>query len=268
MKRACIECGAISDKWRCEKHRRFIQSRTPANRPRRNGSTRTWRKTRERVLERDGHRCVECGSADGLTVDHVVAREYGGTDDDHNLITRCTACHAERHGAAPRSTHVAHGDAKTVYALVPPQQLIALCGPPGSGKTSLTQLLTIPSVSADDYRHGDFTRTGTRKAFAIAYEKASEILRRGESVIFDSTAVTSRSRASLRSLGRSHHVATSLVVMECSLKELLERNKQRAVAVPEFTIAQMYEDYQLAKDTIEHEGFRTVLYLKGGTQNL
>lgn len=44
------------------------------------------------VLERDGHRCVRCGSARDLTMDHDIPVAKGGSNDADNLVTMCRAC--------------------------------------------------------------------------------------------------------------------------------------------------------------------------------
>lgn len=68
------------------------------------GSTRAWRRRRLAVLDRDGWRCrvlvdvdgriVELGGTECLrpadTVDHVVPRVLGGTDDPGNLRAACS----------------------------------------------------------------------------------------------------------------------------------------------------------------------------------
>jgi 5-methylcytosine-specific restriction endonuclease McrA len=81
-----------------------------ARQKRREGYTRLmrhprWRSLRERILNRDGHRCRHCGSAQGLEVHHrqyrldgrtgrlVLPWEYG----DDTLVTLCRDCHREGH---------------------------------------------------------------------------------------------------------------------------------------------------------------------------
>lgn len=49
------------------------------------------------VLDRDKHKCRQCGSDDMLEVHHIVERCNGGTDDISNLITLCAVCHANKH---------------------------------------------------------------------------------------------------------------------------------------------------------------------------
>lgn len=51
---------------------------------------------RERIYERDGHRCVECGSGDDLTLDHIYPRSLAGNDSDDNLRTLCRPCNSRK----------------------------------------------------------------------------------------------------------------------------------------------------------------------------
>lgn len=59
------------------------------------GSTARWRRLRELVLTRDGWRCQLNGprcQGEAHTVDHLVARKHGGTDDLDNLVAACAPC--------------------------------------------------------------------------------------------------------------------------------------------------------------------------------
>lgn len=63
-------------------------------------------KIRHQVFERDGFVCVDCGRAPRkdrvqLQAHHVVSVSKGGTNDDGNLVTLCTDCHAGRHAIEP-----------------------------------------------------------------------------------------------------------------------------------------------------------------------
>jgi RNA-directed DNA polymerase len=53
-----------------------------------------WADLRPTVLERDGHRCAQCGSPENLHVHHRQARRRGGTNQMDNLQTLCERCHA------------------------------------------------------------------------------------------------------------------------------------------------------------------------------
>ena len=57
---------------------------------------RRWAAVRRAVLKRDGFRCVECGRAGKLEVDHIVPmRREPGQDvyDVNGLQTLCRSCH-------------------------------------------------------------------------------------------------------------------------------------------------------------------------------
>ena len=58
---------------------------------------RQYRRIRREILERDGCRCVKCGKAGRLEVDHIEPREHGGSDDPENLRALCVDCHFKRH---------------------------------------------------------------------------------------------------------------------------------------------------------------------------
>lgn len=51
---------------------------------------------RRLIFERDGFRCVYCGSTDRLEVDHVVPRARGGANVAANLATACRPCNASK----------------------------------------------------------------------------------------------------------------------------------------------------------------------------
>ena len=56
---------------------------------------------RDAALERDGHRCVRCGSEEQLVVHHKDGNGRGASNPNNsleNLETLCRACHATEHG--------------------------------------------------------------------------------------------------------------------------------------------------------------------------
>ena len=61
-----------------------------------------WKKRRLRILDRDGWRCVECGAASRLEVDHIEPLWEGGLEEDSNLQALCRTCHILKH-KRPRS---------------------------------------------------------------------------------------------------------------------------------------------------------------------
>ena len=90
--RVCSEpgCPEITEKGsRCPAHTRYSKGR---------GSTYQWRKTRDRILRRDGYRCTytdedgnRCPERDRLHVDHVFPVSLGGGDEPENLRVLCQA---------------------------------------------------------------------------------------------------------------------------------------------------------------------------------
>jgi 5-methylcytosine-specific restriction endonuclease McrA len=53
---------------------------------------------REQAMERDGGRCVECGSTFWLELSHDIPRGRGGSDVLENVHMRCKRDHIKRDG--------------------------------------------------------------------------------------------------------------------------------------------------------------------------
>lgn len=75
----------------------------PRRKKKRNGSAKGCTPPlRERIFDRDDGRCRYCGvlvvrghnlrRGDQFTIDHVIPRSRGGTNDESNLVTACFAC--------------------------------------------------------------------------------------------------------------------------------------------------------------------------------
>lgn len=60
------------------------------------------KRVRYEVLRRDGFTCRYCHSAEAeLTVDHVIPRALGGTDEPSNLVAACRDCNAGKSSTKP-----------------------------------------------------------------------------------------------------------------------------------------------------------------------
>lgn len=63
--------------------------------------------TRMAIYHRDGFCCVYCGTGSedgrGLTLDHLLACELGGTNDATNLVTCCRSCNSAKGALTMRS---------------------------------------------------------------------------------------------------------------------------------------------------------------------
>lgn len=51
---------------------------------------------RAEVFERDGRRCVKCGTVEDLTLDHVHPWSLGGADTADNLRVLCRSCNSRK----------------------------------------------------------------------------------------------------------------------------------------------------------------------------
>lgn len=47
--------------------------------------------------------CVYCGSAEDLTLDHILPLRLGGTNDDNNLASACRSCNSRKRGRTPEA---------------------------------------------------------------------------------------------------------------------------------------------------------------------
>ena len=73
--------------------RRVLRA-TPLSDFHRRVNRKAWRRVRLHVLERDGHRCADCGRAGRFEVDHVKPLHHGGAAlDPDNLQALCRSCH-------------------------------------------------------------------------------------------------------------------------------------------------------------------------------
>lgn len=96
-KRGCS--GTTTDRsGYCEAHRNegWQQHQRGLSRHQR-GYGNKWEIIRARILKRDRHICQAClrngRPRPAETVDHIIPKAHGGTDDDRNLESLCYSCH-------------------------------------------------------------------------------------------------------------------------------------------------------------------------------
>lgn len=68
--------------------------------------TRKVRVNRSRVYRRDNHECVYCGSKKQLTLDHVIPKSRGGTNEWSNLVTCCFKCNLKKGNRTPEEANM------------------------------------------------------------------------------------------------------------------------------------------------------------------
>jgi len=64
------------------------------------------RANRNRIYKRDGYECVYCGSYKNLTLDHVIPKSRGGTNDWTNLVTSCIKCNLKKADRTPEEARM------------------------------------------------------------------------------------------------------------------------------------------------------------------
>ena len=62
-----------------------------------------WKYLRIKILNRDGNKCVRCGSNNNLRIHHIKPVDLEGSNELDNLETLCSTCHkSEHHTLWPR----------------------------------------------------------------------------------------------------------------------------------------------------------------------
>jgi len=97
-------CANTTHKRYCDKHNKdhktthkWGSDKIRGNRHQR-GYGSAWDKIRLIILKRDNYLCQTCSRSGrlsaGNTVDHIISKANGGTDEHNNLETICKPCHA------------------------------------------------------------------------------------------------------------------------------------------------------------------------------
>lgn len=61
------------------------------------------KKVKDAVWERDGHRCILCGSYQAMPNAHYIPRSHGGLGIEQNIVTLCHVCHHKYDNTTERS---------------------------------------------------------------------------------------------------------------------------------------------------------------------
>lgn len=61
-----------------------------------NRKRRIGKQLKQKIFDRDGHKCVSCGDTESLTLDHITPIRNGGTTIESNLQVMCFNCNAKK----------------------------------------------------------------------------------------------------------------------------------------------------------------------------
>lgn len=53
-------------------------------------------KLRNKIFQRDGDKCLHCGSTESLELDHIIPFIRGGKTEESNLQTLCRSCNSKK----------------------------------------------------------------------------------------------------------------------------------------------------------------------------
>jgi 5-methylcytosine-specific restriction endonuclease McrA len=93
MKRRCIEqgCVELTQRTRCTLHQRVRDRNRNANPTRK-----AYQDPEYRSIPLVGV-CIDCGSSDDLTRDHITPISKGGSNDASNIVIRCRSCNSKKY---------------------------------------------------------------------------------------------------------------------------------------------------------------------------
>lgn len=80
---------------------------------------------RNKIYKRDNHTCVYCGSTKSLTLDHVIPKSRGGTNEWTNLVTSCIKCNLKKADRTPEEAKMVMSQKPYKPSIVPEHFQIA-----------------------------------------------------------------------------------------------------------------------------------------------
>jgi len=161
---------------------------------------------------------------------------------------------------------MSEADANVIRLIRP--SVVILCGPAACGKSTFaakhfrpTQIISSDQARAlvcDDERDQRFQT----QAFALLHFLIEQRLSINRLCVVDSTALTVAARKSLLEIARRYHVPAVILVLNVPLETCLERDAKRERTVGRAIIERHYEQFEMAKATLQQEGFDQVIELR------
>ena len=138
--------------------------------------------------------------------------------------------------------------------------LLALCGLPASGKTTLARAVRaklgprakVQIVSTDEWRdqlyYSEFSPEKEHKVREAALERVTKMLAQGFSVIHDDTNYYASMRHELRDAAKSQQYSFAIVFVSTPLETCLRWNRERNTALPEDVILKIDSNFDRPGD--------------------
>jgi predicted kinase len=132
--------------------------------------------------------------------------------------------------------------------------LTVLVGAPGAGKSTYAKKLAGRVVTTDGWRESD-GQDDYGRTLASAYKQINAHLAAGEDVVFDSPAANPNVRKAAIGIARKHNATVSATVVDASMKQCLDAQRDRAHPAPFDAVARVWHDVNRQAPKLRDEGF-------------
>lgn len=136
-------------------------------------------------------------------------------------------------------------------------EVVLMSGLPGSGKSrwAARNLGHLPQVCLDDLRHelGVDPEEGQGPVVEAGRQRARELLRKGQSFVWNATSMTRQLRGQCIDLFAAYHARVRIVYVEAPATVLLRQNREREGRVPEAVLGRLMKRWEVPDQTEAHQ---------------